>query len=283
MLSRLGRDEQAGPSQAIAYHLAMSACANCGTGLTGTYCSDCGQRASFHLDLHDFLHDATHEFLHFDSKIVRTFRLLLFKPGALTTEFVAGKRASTISPIRLYLVTSAIFFWIFFTFGTRIGAIKFHVGKSPETITIHTGDAAIQHGLKKVQRNPEVLPEALAHSVPKAMFLLMPISALLLWSLYRHANPYYVAHLYFAIHMHAFTFLVLSVMALLKATENGIMTGLSALLMLWIFVYVFLAQRRFYDVKWLAVVLKGAVSMTAYFVLLGAMMIGIVMLTLATV
>jgi Protein of unknown function (DUF3667) len=34
--------------------------------------------------MHDLLHDVTHEFLHVDSKIFRTVKLLLLKPGFLT-------------------------------------------------------------------------------------------------------------------------------------------------------------------------------------------------------
>ena len=45
-----------------------------------------------------------------DSRLVRTLRLLFSSPGALTEEFVAGRRARYIGPLRLYLIASVLFF-----------------------------------------------------------------------------------------------------------------------------------------------------------------------------
>jgi hypothetical protein len=49
------------------------ACYNCGTTLTGPFCAACGQKVQ-ELDpsLKHFLHDLTHELLHFDGKIYRS-------------------------------------------------------------------------------------------------------------------------------------------------------------------------------------------------------------------
>jgi Protein of unknown function (DUF3667) len=64
-------------------------CPNCGTTLQGRFCHACGQKTgSAHISLHDFAHEAWHEFAHVDGKIAQTLRLLVFKPGALTQEFL---------------------------------------------------------------------------------------------------------------------------------------------------------------------------------------------------
>ncbi len=47
-----------------------------------------------------------------DGRIVRSLKLLLFKPGQLTAEFSADRRASYVSPIRLYLFASLLFFFL---------------------------------------------------------------------------------------------------------------------------------------------------------------------------
>src|SRR5258708_12402152 len=74
------------------------ACANCGASLGGAYCHVCGQKAvSSDVSLHDFAHEAMHEFGHLDGKIVRTLRLLVAKPGMLTREFLDGRRSRYIS------------------------------------------------------------------------------------------------------------------------------------------------------------------------------------------
>jgi hypothetical protein len=47
---------------------------------------------------------------HFDSKIFTTLKDLVFRPGFLTREYVAGRRMRYLNPIRMYIFISAIFF-----------------------------------------------------------------------------------------------------------------------------------------------------------------------------
>ena len=90
-----------------------SHCLNCETRLHGKFCHACGQKTtSANVRMHDFVHEATHEFLHLDGKILRTLKLLVTKPGLLTVEFLEGRRARYISPLRVYLTFSVIFFTI---------------------------------------------------------------------------------------------------------------------------------------------------------------------------
>jgi hypothetical protein len=91
-------------------------CLNCGATVIGPYCHNCGQeniepKESFwHLILH-FFNDITH----FDGKFFTTLRILLFRPGFLSKEYMSGKRVSYLNPIRMYLFTSFIFFLVFFS------------------------------------------------------------------------------------------------------------------------------------------------------------------------
>jgi len=90
-------------------------CLNCGAKVQGRFCQACGQenvevKESFmHLIMH-FIEDLTH----FDGKLWKTAKLLLFKPAALTQYYMDGKRASYIHPIRMYLFISAVFFLFIF-------------------------------------------------------------------------------------------------------------------------------------------------------------------------
>lgn len=102
-------------------------CLNCGTVVIGKYCHNCGQEniepkeSVWHLILH-FFNDVTH----FDGKFFSTLKDLLFKPGFLSREYMRGRRASYLNPIRMYLFTSFVFFLIFFsTFHVN----KAHIGK----------------------------------------------------------------------------------------------------------------------------------------------------------
>ena len=86
-------------------------CANCGATVTGHFCSHCGQKNEH--PVHSFWHfvnEATEDLTHADSRIWQTLGALLFKPGFLTTELLAGRRVKYLPPIRLYLVMSVLFF-----------------------------------------------------------------------------------------------------------------------------------------------------------------------------
>ncbi len=86
-------------------------CRNCGAALTGRYCSQCGQRETGgDLTFSDLISEFIGEIFTWDSRIWRTLVPLLFRPGFLTTEFMAGRRVRYVPPLRLYLIISFILF-----------------------------------------------------------------------------------------------------------------------------------------------------------------------------
>ena len=88
-----------------------AACLNCGRPLTGQYCAGCGQKQrDTDPTLREFLHETTAELAQWDGKIPSTLKTLFFKPGALTLDFLAGRRARWLQPLRLYLICSLAFF-----------------------------------------------------------------------------------------------------------------------------------------------------------------------------
>jgi len=97
------------------------ACLNCGTELVGPHCHRCGQAGHVHRTLTAFWHDLAHSVLHFDGKLWRTLPLLAWRPGELTRRYVAGQRASFVSPMALFLFSVFLMFAIFSTIGGPIG------------------------------------------------------------------------------------------------------------------------------------------------------------------
>ena len=88
-------------------------CRNCGAALAGPYCSQCGQfDAPSDPTLRELLADAWDALTSLDGKLAASLRLLLFRPGALTTEFLDGRRARYLPPFRLYLVCSVVYFLV---------------------------------------------------------------------------------------------------------------------------------------------------------------------------
>lgn len=99
-----------GPEPAVE---AAQSCQNCGYALTGQYCSDCGQRSNVRLiTLWELAKDVVGDVFELDSRLWRTLRPLLFRPGLLTREYLAGRRVHYVPPFRMYLVFSLVFFLI---------------------------------------------------------------------------------------------------------------------------------------------------------------------------
>ena len=58
----------------------------------------------------ELMMDAVEDGLSLDSRVGRTVLPFLFRPGFLTVEWTSGRRARYSSPLRLYLLASAVFF-----------------------------------------------------------------------------------------------------------------------------------------------------------------------------
>lgn len=78
-------------------------CLNCGTGLVGSHCHRCGQKADVHRSFGAIGHDLVHAIFHFEGKLWNTLPLLTWRPGDLTRRYIHGERASFISPLALFL------------------------------------------------------------------------------------------------------------------------------------------------------------------------------------
>ncbi|MFV0376118.1 MAG: DUF3667 domain-containing protein [Mangrovibacterium sp.] len=91
--------------------LPVRECANCGTSFQGYFCPGCGQSTNefdrpFGFVFYDFLGN----FFSFDSRFFRTFRYLIFRPGFLSSEFLAGRRERYAPPIRTFIFLSFLLF-----------------------------------------------------------------------------------------------------------------------------------------------------------------------------
>jgi Protein of unknown function (DUF3667) len=231
-------------SLAVSVH---TECGNCGATLMGPYCSNCGQHVHESArSVSALFDDAWHIVTHVDSRFWQTLYILLFKPGKLTKEYFAERRARYLPPVRLYLVLSVLFF--------AFGLATPHKDTVPPSvsapITMAPGSAAaqgveagktsakeksrttifdiancddiktsftwLQNSLRQsCVRNKEnkdygaSVQRAFIANIPKMMFLFVPLMALVMLILYWRPRRYYVEHLVFFLHVHAAVFLLL--------------------------------------------------------------------------
>ena len=113
----------------------LVSCRNCGAALQGEYCSVCGQREGrADLRLRDVLGEFADDFVQPDSRMWRTLSGLVLRPGFLTAEFIAGRRARYLPPLRLYLTLSFI---LFLVVSCGFSSIKMSI--DPESVDMAEG------------------------------------------------------------------------------------------------------------------------------------------------
>jgi hypothetical protein len=216
-------------------------CLNCGAPLGGEYCSSCGQRArSPNPTLGEFADEVSQEVFHWDGKFPATLRALLLKPGLLTVDFLAGRRARWLSPLRVYLTCSIAYFvsgpLIERATGFRqemVAEIKV-TGDSADRLLLTDSVAFVNDpeilanpifkaiGVGRMfylANHPQVWQDAYTKAIPKAMFVLLPLFASLTMMAWRSTGMRYPAHLAFAFHVHAAFMISLIPGTLIEATR----------------------------------------------------------------
>jgi hypothetical protein len=108
--------------------------------------------------------------------------------------------------------------------------------------------------MRMAEDNGKEFGKAVAHNIPRAMFVFLPLLALAVKLLYWRPKRYYVEHLLFLIHNHAFVFLALSILALMKMIPvvGEHLGAVEAFIWLYLLWYLFRAMRNFYQQsRWL--------------------------------
>ena len=91
--------------------LAVERCPSCGEPVRGRFCPACGQsHADLRVPFGKWLRDYVDDTFHLDSNLARSLALLVRRPGALTLEYLEGRRSAYVRPFRLYLTASFLYF-----------------------------------------------------------------------------------------------------------------------------------------------------------------------------
>lgn len=340
-------------------------CRNCGAALGGQYCAACGQRSRVRLiSLWELIKEAIGNITDLDSRIWITLRPLLYRPGLLTREYLAGRRARYIPPFRLYLILSVVFFVLASFANDDDIAIQMDAerGATPEDTAEKRAAAQkqVDEGLKEasealreagvlapgqelgdvaeIPKDPEAASEeranarkqmksfcdeaqfdldvpnrdefeaqmreacrkiaadngaqfskALFANVPKMMFVFLPLLALVNKFLYPFSRRYYVEHLLFFVHYHAFVFLLFSLQALFALGTESIAALevvrdlVIVVIVFYLPIYLYKAMRRVYGQGRLLTILKFTFLFFAYFICLLLTLMGIAAYTALTI
>lgn len=88
-------------------------CLNCNFTLRpeDNFCPNCGQENNTNkIPVRHLIYEVFEDFFHFDAKIWNTIKASFSKPGRITIDYLEGKRARYIPPVKFYVFVSFIFF-----------------------------------------------------------------------------------------------------------------------------------------------------------------------------
>jgi len=246
-------------------------CASCGRPLSGRFCSDCGEeRIDPHsLTVRHFLTHAIHELFDIDGKTWQTLRGLVLRPGFLASEHCAGRRRPYVNPFRL-LITALIVYALCTRGGLQISLFVGPVALSLMPAAVKEG-VSISDTVGKVDRfhllsglaaeratskeaESDVARERFHRQLEKfaepLSFANVFMLAITLQALFHRRRKHFVEHGVFSMHFMSFalfsgTFFS-PLPALLTAGWGKVVLPFILVIMLWQFVYLIVAIRRFY-------------------------------------
>jgi hypothetical protein len=250
------------------------ACPSCGGGLVGDYCHRCGEKraGARDLTLGHFLRETAQELTSLEhSKLLRTLRALLFRPGHLSAEWVAGRRNLYVKPLNLYLAVFALSLFAFSVYEPLSVYNLRAVVEQDSTGRVRgmLEEMAARRGLPAGEFFDKVGERWHDYMSLSSLFLAAAYSLLLHAVFLLFARRHFVEHLVFSLHFVSFSLLtsaliwpVYFVGGLDPKTRD---LALSLFKMLLDAVYLFVALRFFYERAAVKNVLRSVVLLAGYF------------------
>ncbi len=270
------------PQPAVASASGVHRCLNCGEAAPGNFCPACGQEtAPAPRNLGEFLRGRIARYLTREGQLRQTLSLLLWHPGALTADTLAGRRARYLRPLQLYLLVSVIVFAAVQAFGLNLdlrlfGERGIHILRSARPAA--DGNPAAGFALSPVrivqdhvnlpgvrrfaalseQERFAFLRARRAPYVSYFVLFLVPVFALALGAVYRRQRVAIADHIVFGLHSQAFLLLMLLLGSVLPALAANALS-------FWVIGYFMLALKRVYGGSWAASVWRGVTLLVLYF------------------
>lgn len=272
--------------------LAPTHCPNCAQDLDpqDKFCRHCGQDTANHPPtLFEFVHEFVAHYVAAEGKLWKSLAGLMFRPGFLTREYMAGRKQRYVLPLRLLLTFGLLFFFTLklMPSGVDVQGAMAEALEAPAAPAASASSAAsasapplrlptgknvnfkvapdvvdsvppfaqdrVRRAVTRWQQDPESAARstlaAMLAWAPYAVLASLPFFAALLKLLYRQ-QPY-GAHFVFALHLHAAWYLMLTALVLMSWEWAPLVVAA------WASIYAWMALRRVYGKGWLGTLLRA--------------------------
>ncbi len=199
-------------------------CPTCHRQIHTPYCPACGERPlnEDDLELHGLLKQFFHAFSSIDSRLIRSLRNLVRRPGLLTVAYVQGQRMPYTGPIQLFLIANVLFFAMQSLTNTNIvsSQLDSHLYNQDWSVL---AQRLVSHHLETVHMTLESYAPVFNQAVvtnAKSLIILMvlPFTLLLPIVFFRARRPF-VAHIVFSLHLYSFLLLLFCVCVSIAAMD----------------------------------------------------------------
>ncbi len=229
-------------------------CSNCAKEMvcTAEFCSHCGQKKyAGRLRLAEILTHFSSEVLTWDSKYIRTIRELTTRPAQVCENYVAGKRACYVNPLKYCLTLAALFFLLNATMG--IDLFKTDLGlKVDDAPSVSEEQTALEN-----PGPPEHLEKGrqfITSHINLMIFISVPLKALALWFLFRRSGRNLAETFVFTLYLTGHVYLILLPLSVLAAGLGVVVPGFNPVLDFCLFTW---ASIGFFDSSLIAAGLKN--------------------------
>lgn len=264
-------------------------CPSCGEHLMGDFCHRCGEKwpESRDLTLRHFFTEAAQELTSVEhSKLFHTIWAVLFRPGFLTNEWIAGRRRIYLKPLNLYLGIFALSLFAYSAYKPVSTYDLEHLlaqQNNGDALKVFDRFAAKKHTDRSTVMDR--VSEKWQRFMSLSPLLLVGGFALVLSVVFLFLRRYFVEHLVFSMHFISFSTLMLvllwPVYFFIGIKQGGVNILVAIAKWLLDIVYVFFAVRAVYGLSTRRTLLASLLFVVGYFacymlVLVGALVLAII-------
>lgn len=278
----------------------MIVCPNCENSFEKefSFCAHCGQKnKKLDMNIRHILSDFLSANFNVDSKIFLTLRYLITRPAFLTHEYLKGRRTKYLTPIRIYLLISFIYFFISaLDFGDNNSIVKWDddgiiTSQNNDSIKLEDVPNIIRYDTLQVDNDTiteeeisemeqmfveksralgsesgkQKFNELIRKYISIGMFILIPLTALLFFWIF-HKGTYYIEHLVFAFHLQAVIFVIFTISNIIEWFIDNDFIDVTVILLMLFSIYIWIKKN--YKIGYFKASWKMLIFFAGYSILL---------------